>query len=75
MLAVDPTSRGFGFAVLEGPQDLIDWGVKQVRARKTSRSLKAIQELMQRYRPEMIVKSSLRIVPRRDRGGASGCAA
>lgn len=32
VLAIDPNSRGFGFAVLEGPDRLIDWGVVHVRA-------------------------------------------
>jgi len=28
VLAVDPLSRGVGFAVLEGNDNLIDWGIK-----------------------------------------------
>ena len=26
LLAIDPTSRGFAFAVLEAPAFLVDWG-------------------------------------------------
>jgi Holliday junction resolvasome RuvABC endonuclease subunit len=55
VLAIDPTSRGFGFAILEGPEILIDWGVKQTRVRKNPRCLKQVQELIERYEPEMIV--------------------
>jgi len=55
VLAVDPTSRGFGFAILEGPEILIDWGVKQIRARKHRRCLKRIEELIDRYQPEVVV--------------------
>ena len=29
-LAVDPSPRGFGFAVLEGPTHLLDWGVAEL---------------------------------------------
>ena len=25
VLAIDPSTRGFGFAVFEGPNQLIDW--------------------------------------------------
>ncbi len=28
VLAIDPNSRGFGFAVLEGGARLIDWGIR-----------------------------------------------
>lgn len=31
VLAVRVTNKGFGFAVLEGPERLIDWGVKECR--------------------------------------------
>ena len=30
IIAIDPTTKGFGFAVMEGPEDLIDWGIKEV---------------------------------------------
>jgi len=33
VLAIDPSTRGFGFAVLEGPSRLIDWGVKETRSK------------------------------------------
>ena len=55
VLAIDPFSRGFGFAVLEGPDSLIDWGVSQTRQNKQSRSLKRIAELLGRYRPSVLV--------------------
>lgn len=29
VLAIVPTSRGFGYAVMEGPKRLIDWGLKE----------------------------------------------
>ena len=31
VLAIDPTTKGFGFAIMEGPERLIDWGVKGVK--------------------------------------------
>lgn len=55
VLAIDPASRGFGFAVLEGPKGLIDWGVKSARVDKDKRCLKLIEDLIERYEPDMIV--------------------
>src|SRR5258707_1427486 len=55
VLAIDPSTRGFGFAVLEGPNRLIDWGVKETRTDKRERALRWTVELIQRYRPSVIV--------------------
>src|SRR5713226_8264760 len=55
VLAVDPSTRGFGFAVLEGPNRLIDWGVKETRSNKNTKSLKLIAGLIDRYQPSAIV--------------------
>jgi hypothetical protein len=30
VLAIDPTHRGFGYVILEGPERLIDWGTRHV---------------------------------------------
>ncbi len=56
ILAIDPASRGFGFAVLEGPRRLIDWGVKSARVDKDKRCLKLIEDLIERYEPDVIVE-------------------
>jgi len=55
VLAVDPTSKGFGFAVLEGPGSLIDWGVKRARGDRNAKSLEKAAELIERYQPEVLV--------------------
>ena len=55
VLAIDPTSKGFGFAVLEGPTVLIDWGVKHARSDRNAKSLEKAAELIERYRPEVLV--------------------
>jgi Holliday junction resolvasome RuvABC endonuclease subunit len=55
VLALDPSSRGFGFAVFEGPDALIDWGVKQVKGSKHRECLSRIERLMDHYQPEMVV--------------------
>ena len=55
VLAIDPASRGFGFAILEGSQRLIDWGVKETKTDKKRRTLKLIGELIEWYRPGVVV--------------------
>src|SRR5215813_4871248 len=55
VLAIDPSTRGFGFAVLEGPNRLIDWGVKDTKTDKRKRSLKLIADLIDQYQPSVVV--------------------
>mgnify|MGYP001582794102 CR=1 FL=1 len=55
IIAIDPTIRGIAFAVFEGPDRLIDWGVKQARADKQVRCLKYVDELIRWYTPTSIV--------------------
>ena len=55
VLAIDPSTRGFGFAVLEGPNRLIDWGVKETKTDKNRRSLELIAELIEIYEPKVLV--------------------
>lgn len=55
VLALDPTCQGFGFAVFEGPEKLVDWGRKQVRADRNRTCVKKVTELIGLYRPEVLV--------------------
>ena len=53
-LAIAPSTRGFGFAVLEG-EKLVDWGVKPVTGNKNARSLAKAEELLALYQPALLV--------------------
>lgn len=55
VLAIDPTTKGFGFAVMEWPERLIDWGVKGVKKNKNEHSLGLILDLIDQFRPDVIV--------------------
>ena len=55
ILAIDPTTKGFGFAVLEGPEVLVDWGVKHARVDRNAKCLQQARELIDRYQPEVLV--------------------
>lgn len=55
VLAIDPTSRGFGYAVLEGPAELIDWGVTEATWADNDWARKRTEELIIRYAPDQLV--------------------
>lgn len=56
ILAIAPSTRGFGFAVLEGEETLVDWGVKTVKKKnKNTQSLAKVEELLAYYQPGMVV--------------------
>src|SRR5260370_33776449 len=58
VLAIDPSTKGIGFAVLEGPERLIDWGIKQAEGEtddaKNAECAKILAELIDRYRPRIL---------------------
>lgn len=58
VLTIDPTTSGFGFVVMESPDLLIDWGVREVAGDKLLSCLKSAGNLMDRYSPNMIVVES-----------------
>lgn len=55
ILAIDPAARGFGFAVLEEPDFLVDWGLRGTRATTQRDILRAVQTLLDEYQPELLV--------------------
>jgi Holliday junction resolvasome RuvABC endonuclease subunit len=55
ILAIAPSSRGFGFAVLEGQEKLVDWGVKSIKGDKNTGSIARVEELIAHYQPGVIV--------------------
>jgi hypothetical protein len=54
ILAIDPTSRGFAFAVLEAPAFLVDWGERIIPA-KSGDLLRKVDKLLSRYEPDLLV--------------------
>ena len=60
VLAIDPTSGGFGFAVVESPATSIDWGVKTIKKRNEATTLKKLAELIRLYRPEALIIEDLK---------------
>jgi hypothetical protein len=66
ILAIDPTSRGFAFAVLEAPAFLVDWGERIVPA-KSGGLLRKVDELLSRYEPALLVIEDLGVTGTRRR--------
>ena len=56
VLALHVTTRGFAFCLFDGPGTLYDWGIKRVsRQYKNKESLAAIEHLIVRYDPHVLV--------------------
>jgi hypothetical protein len=54
VLGIDPFSRGVGFAVLEGPDNLIDWGLKTTGRADSAKAIRMIETLIDRFRPDVL---------------------
>ena len=55
VLAIDPCTRGFGFAVVENRMRLVDWGVARVWGSSTKEFVARIECLIERYQPSGVV--------------------
>lgn len=54
VLAIAPSSRGFGFAVMEGNETLVDWGAKSVKGDKNAQCIQKTDELITQYQPDIL---------------------
>jgi len=54
VLAIDPFSRGVGFAVLEGPDCVVDFGLKITRQADNAKAARVIDKLIDRFRPDIL---------------------
>jgi len=70
VLSVDPTTRGFGYAVLEGPTFLVDWGTRDLGRADSPRALAHVAQLADHYRPEVVVVEDASHAGARRRGRA-----
>ncbi len=55
LIAIEPFRAGFGYVVFEGPQFLVDWGIREVRKPKNIHCLKAAARLIALYRPHALI--------------------
>lgn len=55
VLAVHPTSRGFGWVAFEGPFAPYDWGLVDARGDKNATCLRTLEVMIARLAPETLV--------------------
>ncbi len=55
VLAIDPFHRGLGFAILEGPHRLVDWGIKKATGDKNIECVRIVKDLIDYYLPHVLV--------------------
>jgi hypothetical protein len=56
VLAIAPSARGFGYAVMDGGKKFVDWGLRTVKGEsKNGQALAKAQWLMARYLPDAVV--------------------
>lgn len=66
ILALYPTARGFGFALFDSRERLIDWGTHSVRTPdKNGPTLRAIERLIERTQPTTIACEDTRSIDSR----------
>jgi Holliday junction resolvasome RuvABC endonuclease subunit len=54
-LAVDPASRGLGYALLEGPLALINWGFRNARKDRNARCIAYVDWMLTKFKPDVLV--------------------
>ena len=59
ILAIVPSPRGFGHALVEGPSTLIDWGIKGAKGDKNTHCLKNLTQMIDRFSPAVLVLENL----------------
>jgi hypothetical protein len=55
IIAIAPTSRGFGFVVFGAPARLLDWGVKEARSDKNRLATRKICRMIRDIKPVAVV--------------------
>ena len=55
VLAIDPTYRGFGYAIFEGPESLVVWGVKYASGDLNVQRIAQFERIIASYEPDILV--------------------
>lgn len=55
ILAIAPSTRGFGYALVEGLNTLVDWGVKSIKGGKNVGTLTKVGAIIAHYQPDVMV--------------------
>jgi hypothetical protein len=60
VIAIYPDALGFGFAIIENPQNPIDCGVVKVRPISNRRCLVRMKKMLYYYQPTLVILQSLK---------------
>lgn len=74
LIAIVPAPRGFGYAVLEGPDALVDWGLKgtsRLRGRPHAWCIRQAERLLEEFVPDVLVLEDHHYDPRFRRGAGA----
>jgi RNase H-fold protein (predicted Holliday junction resolvase) len=55
ILAIDPTTKGFGYAILDLPLRLVAWGMAHIEGEKRSGAIFRFEALLDQFRPDAVV--------------------
>jgi Holliday junction resolvasome RuvABC endonuclease subunit len=55
VLAVHPTSRGFGWIVFSSPATPVDWGGASARGKRSGRLIERFEKIVSRWQPDILV--------------------
>lgn len=55
VLAVHPTSRGFGWVLFESALSPVDWGIASAKEGRNEKLLRRFERLLNRYEPSVLV--------------------
>lgn len=55
VLAIHPTSRGFGWVLFESPLSAVDWGIASARRSRGIHLAARFERLLKRYEPAVLV--------------------
>lgn len=58
VLAVHPTSRGFGWVLFKGPLKPTDWGMASARKGRNAKLFKRFERILNRHKPQTLVLES-----------------
>ncbi|MEM6831569.1 MAG: hypothetical protein AAF551_13750, partial [Bacteroidota bacterium] len=55
ILGIFPNARGFGFALMESPSELLDYGSKTFRPLTNDKCIKGVENILDYYKPKLIL--------------------
>ena len=55
VLAIHPTSRGFGWVLFEGPHIPVDWGIASAKVNRSAQCMTRFKKLLDQYQPSALV--------------------